>query len=336
MIPPRKPMRVALLFGGASAERDVSVASAAQVMSALCTLGHRVDAFDLAKGRLSPADAERVMRAKVASTPPDPVRLPTVAVAPRLVEEMLGVDVVFLALHGGVGENGAVQAVLDSAGLPYTGSGHLASAVAMDKDIAKRLLHTSGVPTPEWVLLRPDAEVDDLPFDGPVIVKPNAQGSSIGLTLVKGREDLSEAVRAARRRDTDVLIERFVPGREFVVGVLDGRALAVGEIRTEGREIFDYEAKYQVGGALEIFPADVPAALDDELRSLAVRAHESLRLGSYSRVDFRMDDKGGIWCLEANTLPGMTATSLFPQSAQAAGISFPELCERICRLAVRS
>ncbi|MEV0228677.1 D-alanine--D-alanine ligase [Nonomuraea sp. NPDC050786] len=336
MIPPRKPMRVALLFGGASAERDVSVASAAQVMSALRALGHRVEAFDLAKGRLSPADAEGVLRAKVAPTPPDPVRLPTVAIAPRLVEEMLGVDVVFLALHGGVGENGAVQAVLDSAGLPYTGSGHLASAVAMDKDIAKRLLSTSGVPTPEWVLLRPGDDLEDLPFDGPVIVKPNAQGSSIGLTLVKGQEDLSDAVRAARRRDTDVLIERFVPGREFVVGVLDGDPLAVGEIRTEGQEIFDYEAKYQVGGALEIFPADIPAALEDELRSLAVRAHESLRLGSYSRVDFRMDDKGGIWCLEANTLPGMTATSLFPQSAQAAGISFPELCECICRLAVRS
>ncbi|MEV6149748.1 D-alanine--D-alanine ligase [Nonomuraea sp. NPDC052129] len=329
-------MRVALLLGGVSAERDVSVASAAQVMSALRALGHRVDAFDIAKGRLSPADAERVMRAKVAPAPPDPVRPPTAAVAPRLVEELLGVDVVFLALHGGAGEDGVVQAILDSAGLPYTGSGHLASAMAMDKDIAKRLLCTSGIPTPEWVLLRPDTDLDDIPFDGPVIVKPNAQGSSIGLTLVKGREDLSDAVQAARMRDADVLVERFVPGREFVVGVLDGTPLAVGEIRTEGREIFDYEAKYQVGGAEEIFPADIPAAMDEELRALAVRAHQSLRLGAYSRVDFRMDENGGIWCLEANTLPGMTATSLFPQSAQAAGIAFPELCERICRLAARS
>ncbi|NUW33402.1 D-alanine--D-alanine ligase [Nonomuraea sp. SMC257] len=329
-------MRVAVLFGGISAERDVSVASAAQIMSALIGLGHRVEAFDLAKGRLSPADVERVMRAKVAPVPPDPVRLPTAALAPRLVEELLGVDVVFLALHGGAGEDGVVQAVLDSAGLPYTGSGHLASAVAMDKDIAKRLLRASGIPTPQWVLLRPGADPGDIAFDGPVIVKPNAQGSSIGLTLVKGRKDLDDAVRTARLRDADVLVERFVPGREFVVGVLDASPLAVGEIRTQSREIFDYAAKYQAGGALEIFPADIPAAVDKELRDLAVRAHDSLRLGAYSRVDFRMDHKGGIWCLEANTLPGMTATSLFPQSAQAAGISFPELCERICRLAARS
>ncbi|MEV6041598.1 D-alanine--D-alanine ligase [Nonomuraea sp. NPDC052116] len=334
--PLRKPLRVALLLGGASAERDVSIASAAQVVRALRGLGHRVDAFDTAKGRLTAVDEERMLRASVPSTPPPPVALPAVGLNLRLVEELLGADLAFLALHGGAGENGVVQALLDSVGLPYTGSSHLASTVSMDKDLSKRLFRAAQVPTPDWHLLRAGCEADTVPVDGPVIVKPNTQGSTIGLTLVKKPEGLPDAVRMARMYDAEILVEQFVPGREFVVGVLDGEALAVGEIVLHGKEIFDYEAKYQVGEALEVFPADISGALETDLKMLAVRAHESLKLGSYSRVDFRVDDHGRIWCLEVNTLPGLTATSLFPQSAAAAGIAFPELCERICRLAVRA
>ncbi|MEV2267452.1 D-alanine--D-alanine ligase family protein [Nonomuraea africana] len=331
-------MRVALLLGGASAERDVSIASAAQVIPALRGRGHRVDVFDTVKGRLDRAEEERVLKAKVGYAPPDLAQQPVVGMATRLVEELLGADVVFLALHGGAGENGVIQAILDSAGLRYTGSGHLASAIAMDKDLSKRLFRAAGVPTPDWLLLGPGGDPDSIPFEitasDPLIVKPNAQGSTIGLTLVKKPQDLHDAVRAARVHDADVLIERFVPGREFVIGVLDGKPLAVGEIKLRDKEIFDYEAKYQVGGALEIFPADISRELTAELQELAVRAHESLKLDSYSRVDFRQDEEGRLWCLEVNTLPGLTATSLFPQSAQASGIAFPELCERICRSAM--
>ncbi|WP_250563865.1 D-alanine--D-alanine ligase [Sphaerisporangium fuscum] len=333
-----KALRVALLLGGHSAERDVSMASAAEVIPALRGRGHSVEVFDTIKGRLGPADEARVLTAKVGHIPPDLALRPVVGMVPRLVEELLGADVVFLALHGGAGENGVIQAILDSVGLSYTGSGHLASAMAMDKNLSKRLFRAAAVPTPDWVLLEPDDDPDSLPFEitpsSPVIVKPNAQGSTIGLTLVEKPQALHEAVRTARIHDTDVLVERFVPRREFVVGVLDGRPLAVGEIKLRGKAIFDYEAKYQVGGALEIFPADIPAALTAELQELAVRAHHSLKVGSYSRVDFRQDEEGRLWCLEVNTLPGLTATSLFPQSAQAAGITFPELCERICRSAL--
>jgi D-alanine-D-alanine ligase len=336
---PPKPMRVALLLGGVSAERDVSIASAAQVIPALRGRGHRVDVFDIAKGRLSPADEERVLKAKVAYAPPDLAPPPVVGMVPRLVEELLGADVVFLALHGGAGENGVIQAILDSVGLRYTGSGRLASAIAMDKDLSKRLFRAADIPTPDWLLLEQDGDLDSIPFEitssNPVIVKPNTQGSTIGLTLMRKPQDLHDAVRIARMHDADVLIERFVPGREFVVGVLDGRPLAVGEIKLRDKEIFDYEAKYQVGGALEIFPADIPKKLTAELQGFAVRAHESLKLDSYSRVDFRQDEESRLWCLEANTLPGLTATSLFPQSAQASGITFVELCERICRSAIR-
>ncbi|MEU4546436.1 D-alanine--D-alanine ligase family protein [Nonomuraea dietziae] len=335
---PPKPMRVALLLGGASAERDVSIASAAEVIPALRERGHSVDVFDTVKGRLGSADEERVLTATVGYAPPDLALRPVVGMVPRLVEELLGADVVFLALHGGAGENGVIQAILDSAGLRYTGSGHLASAMAMDKDLSKRLFRAGGVPTPDWMLLEPDGDPDTIPFEitpcSPMIVKPNAQGSTIGLTLVKKPQDLHDAVRTARMHDADVLIERFVPGREFVVGVLDGQPLAVGEIKLRDKEIFDYEAKYQAGVALEIFPADIPKQLTTELQDLAVGAHELVKASSYSRVDFRQDEEGRLWCLEVNTLPGLTATSLFPQSAQASGISFPELCERICRSAL--
>ncbi|MEU7835811.1 MULTISPECIES: D-alanine--D-alanine ligase [unclassified Nonomuraea] len=334
---PSKPLRVALLLGGASAERDVSIASAAEVIPALRGRGHSVEVFDTVKGRLSSAEEERVLAATVGHAPPDLALRPVVGMAPRLVEELLGADLVFLALHGGAGENGVIQAILDSAGLRYTGSGHLASAIAMDKDLSKRLFRAEAIPTPDWVLLEPDDDPGGIPFEitpsSPVIVKPNAQGSTVGLTLVKRPQDLHDAVRTARMHDAGVLVERFVPGREFVVGVLDGRPLAVGEIKLGVKEIFDYEAKYQPGVALEIFPAGISPELTAELQNLAGRAHEILKAGSYSRVDFRQDEAGHLWCLEVNTLPGLTATSLFPQAAQASGVSFPELCERICRSA---
>lgn len=331
-------MRIAVLFGGASAEREVSIASAAQVFTALRERGHDVIAIDTARGPLSSEEVDAFVSATVAYDPPDLSDIPAAEMTARLVAEdgpLREVDVVFLALHGGSGEDGTLQALLDSAGVPYTGSGVLGSAVAMDKDVSKRLFRCAGVPTPDWLMAPVTVEEVAERIGFPAIVKPNTQGSTIGLTVVKAPEQLAGAIEAAAAYDREVMIERFVPGRELVVGVLEGRALAVGEIVPQLGEIFDYQSKYQVGGAVETFPADLPAEVAAEAQRLAVAAHNALKLGSYSRIDFRMDPDGGLWCLEANTLPGMTATSLMPQSAAAVGIGFGDLCERLCASALR-
>ena len=256
-----------------------------------------------------------------------------IAFAPS-ASDIRSADVVFLALHGGAGEDGRLQAMLDLAGLAYTGSNHIASAAAMDKDLSKRLFRSVGVPTADWMMA--PAEVADVEstLGWPVVVKPSKQGSTVGLTVVRRPADLAAAIQVAQALDDEVMVEKFIAGREFTVGVLDGVALPAGEIIAPG-EIFDYQSKYQVGGAREVFPADLPAAESALLQEYALRAHRVLKLGAYSRVDFRRDASGGFWCLETNSLPGMTATSLLPQAAKVAGISFPELLERICRGAIR-
>jgi D-alanine-D-alanine ligase len=241
------------------------------------------------------------------------------------------VDLVFLALHGGAGEDGTIQGALELAGIRYTGSGTLGSALAMDKDMAKRLFVATGVPTPRWLMAPVDPERAIEQLGLPLIVKPNSEGSTVGLTLVRERDALAAAVATASRFDEAVMIEQYIPGRELTVGILDDEALAVGEIIALTGEIFDYAAKYQADAAREIFPADLPEDVTRAVQALGLRAHRALKLGSYSRVDLRMDPQGGLWCLEVNTLPGLTAGSLLPQSAAAVGISFNELCERICR-----
>lgn len=330
-------MKIAVLFGGTSEERDVSIASAAQVIPALRGLGHEVIAVDTATGRLSAPAEQRLLTSGVGPQPPSGSALAGMKQgAPALAAEaadMRDVEVVFLALHGGAGEDGRIQAVLDLAGLPYTGSNHIASAAAMDKDLSKRLFRAAGVPTADWRMVPVGAAEVAGALGWPVVVKPNKQGSTVGLSIVRTPDALSAAVSLAQRYDDEVMVERFIPGRELTVGVLEGRALPVGEIIVPG-EVFDYQAKYQAGGAREIFPADLPADVAARVQDLAVRAHAALKLGAYSRIDFRLDPQGGIWCLEANSLPGMTAASLLPQAARAAGIGFAELVERICKAAV--
>jgi len=311
-------------------ERDVSIASAAQVVGALRSRGHQVVAYDSGRGRLEAADERRLFTGKIDSRPPDQKSvssLPTVVSAPDLAD----VDLVFLAMHGGSGEDGTVQALLDLAGIPYTGSGKLGSALGWDKDVAKRLFVAAGVPTPDWLMapISSSAAAQWLGF--PLIVKPNGQGSTVGLTLVRTPPELDPAIELAGRFDSQVMLERFIDGRELTVGILDGEPLAVGEIIPSTGPIFDYAAKYQPGGAEEIFPAELTPAQTEKIQNLAVRVHRALKLDVYSRVDFRMDSDGRFWCLEVNTLPGLTEASLLPRAAAAVGISFPELCERICR-----
>jgi D-alanine-D-alanine ligase len=190
------------------------------------------------------------------------------------------------------------------------------------------------VATADWVMAPASRDQVERDFGWPVVVKPSKQGSTVGLTVVKSGKDFAAAVTLARQFDDEVMIERFVPGRELTVSVLEGRTLAVGEIIPR-HEIFDYECKYTPGMSQEIFPADLSDALSGECGRLGLLAHESLKLGGYSRVDFRLTPAGELFCLEVNTLPGMTATSLLPQAAKAVGIEFPDLCERICRAARR-
>jgi D-alanine-D-alanine ligase len=295
-----------------------------------------VVAVDTAAGRLAPPDERKLLDSRVAPAPPSDTRMATLRSGaltnPATAINPNEIDVVFLALHGGAGEDGRIQALLDLAGLRYTGSNHIASAAAMDKDLSKRLFRAAGVPTADWLMAPASAE-DLRALGTPVVVKPNKQGSTVGLTVVRDAARLQAAVELARRYDDEVMIERFVAGREFTVGVLDGQALPVGEIIAPG-EVFDYQSKYQVGGAREVFPADIPAAEAATLQKYALAAHRALKLDAYSRIDFRRDAAGGFWCLEANSLPGLTGTSLLPQAARAAGIDFPGLLARICAGAV--
>ncbi|MDU4058361.1 MAG: D-alanine--D-alanine ligase [Pseudomonas oryzihabitans] len=332
-------LKIAVLLGGTSEERDVSIASGAQVVAALRRRGHQVVTVDTALGLLD-EDAERaLLEARVGLEPPERtalVRMRGQDAGAVLSRAQLGdQDLLFLALHGGTGENGTLQTLLDLAELRYTGSGRVGSAVAMDKDLSKRLFRAAGVPTADWLMAPVDAATvaDTLGF--PVIVKPSQQGSTVGLSKVSRAEDLQPAIELALRYDREVMIERFVAGRELTVGVLGDQPLAVGEIVLGQSGVFDYTSKYQPKGAVEVFPAEVSAEIAEEARRLALAAHRALKLDGYSRADFRLDAEGRLWCLEVNTLPGMTATSLLPQSAAAMGIDFDELCERICRLALQ-
>jgi D-alanine-D-alanine ligase len=329
-------MKIALLTGGTSSERDVALASGLQIAAALRGRGHAVSMVDLATGYVPPAEETALLPGGVGREPPPLERLK--ALERGMLTAGLGelpavreAQVIFLALHGGQGENGTVQALLDVIGVPYTGSGPLGSAVAFDKDMAKHVLRDAGVRVPRWAMAPLDRAAVARDPGFPCVVKPSNEGSSVGLTLVRDPKDLAAAIALAARYDPEVMVEEFIAGRELTVGIVGDHPLPVIEIIAK-HELFDYECKYTPGMAEE-FPADLPAELAARIQEAALRAHRALKLGGYSRIDFRADANGGIFCLEANTLPGMTAGSLIPKAAQAAGMSFADLCETICRLA---
>jgi len=286
-------------------------------------------------GLLTAADEQRLLAGGVVKTvPPDTKALVRMNAAMQgTLRTLPNADVLFLALHGGQGEDGTLQALLDLTGVPYTGSGHLASALAMDKDLSKHLFRAAGVPTADWLMAPATAEQVEATLGFPVIVKPSKQGSTVGLSIVRTRAELQPAVDEAFVHDDEVMIEQFIAGRELTVGVLGDETLPVGEIIAK-HEIYDYECKYTPGMAVEEFPARLTDDETKTVQSLARKAFVALKLRGYARIDFRMSPDGTFYCLEANTLPGMTQTSLIPQAAAAAGISFPELCDRIVQLAL--
>ncbi|HET9066296.1 MAG TPA: D-alanine--D-alanine ligase [Gemmatimonadales bacterium] len=334
-------MHLALLTGGSSSERSVALASAAQIAQALRSRSHTIVVIDTTTGIINDAAESALLTGGVRPAPTD---LAPFRTAER--EILLGgllqdpriraADCCVLALHGGSGEDGTIQHLLDLAGLRYTGAGALASALAMDKDLAKRLFQSAGIAVAPWEMVVPHRGIGiDLDpvevgqrLGWPLVVKPSKQGSTVGLSVVRDPSGLAVAIQEALRHDDEVVVETFIPGRELTVGILGEEALAVGEI-IPSHELFDYECKYTPGMSQELFPADLDPSVAREVQRLGVAAHRALKATGYSRVDFRLTPEGRLFCLEVNTLPGMTATSLLPQSAAAAGIGFAELCERI-------
>lgn len=324
-------------MGGTSAERDVSIASGLRIAAALTSRGHQVTSLDTATGVISESRARELLAAGVQQAPPDLESLAAMSrqsLSPLLgtLPEVREADVVFLALHGGQGEDGTLQALFDLSGVRYTGTGQLGSAIAMDKDVSKRLFRDNGVQTAEWLMAPATAEDVQNAFGFPVVVKPSKQGSTVGLTLVREPAALEAAITEAFKYDDEVMLEQFISGRELTVGILGNEALPIGEIIPK-HELYDYECKYTKGMAVEEFPAKLNPEVAQRVQEQALLAFEALKLRGYARIDFRLDVSGGCFCLEANTLPGMTELSLIPQAAAAAGMSFPELCERIVQLA---
>ena len=331
-------MRIIVLLGGNSAERDVSLVSGRAVGAALLRRGHVVTAVDTAGGRLVELDAKR----SIGSEPPSTALVPegdAVHAVEKLGSQAFGeVDVVFIALHGTGGEDGTIQAMLDAVGIPYTGSGVLASSVAMDKEVAKRIFRDIGVPTPPGFAADTDTALEELTrriaaeCGWPAVVKPNAQGSSVGVSIVHGPQQVAEAVESAGAYDTRLMFETFIPGRELTVAILDGRALPVVEIVPHAG-FYDYRHKYTAGSSSYHVPADIPAAAAQTLQRHAEACFAALRCRDFARIDFRLSPAHEPYCLEVNTIPGMTATSLVPKAAQAAGIDFETLVEKIVRAA---
>lgn len=328
-------MKIAVLLGGTSAEREVSLASGLAVIDALRERGHTVAAIDTAKGFVPAAEERSLLPAGVVGKPPEELESTLSPARIGEIPELREARLAFLALHGGIGEDGRIQALLELNRITYTGSGPLGSAIAMDKDVAKRLLRDAEIPTLPWRVARaPDFDYDREAVEElvgfPCIVKPSRQGSSVGLTIANDRAELDAAIRVAASFDSEVMIERFVRGRELTVSIVGDQPLPPVEIRPR-KGIYDYEAKYTPGMTEYLCPAPIDGELTAQVQLYALRAFRVLKLSGYARIDFILA-QDRFFCLEANTLPGMTATSLLPKAAAAAGIPFPELCERIVEL----
>ncbi|HVP37108.1 MAG TPA: D-alanine--D-alanine ligase [Terriglobales bacterium] len=338
-------MKIMVLMGGTSAERDVSLASGEAIVKGLKEAGHQVLAIDTSKGYKLPEGETRFLPNGVKTEPPDVKALQAEGkkMALQTIESFnpSDVELIFLALHGGQGEDGTIQALLELSGIPYTGSGVLASALAMDKEMSKKLFEREGILTPEWFVVE-SSDSSDLSkvldniknsFDFPAVVKPNDQGSTVGLMVVQEEKNLAKAMDKAKIYSDKVLIEKYIPGRELTIGILGEVPLPVIEIVPE-HGIYDYECKYTKGKSRYICPAELSAEKTKEIQEIGYRAFKALGCEGYARVDFRygIDDK--FYCLEVNTLPGMTATSLVPKAAKVSGIEFPQLLDKIAKLAV--
>lgn len=341
-------MNVTVLAGGFSTEREVSMSSGSLIANALIENGHRVLLLDLAKGIGElPADPTELFQSVPNHRHGIGIAVPNLSelrqdlgiereeIGPNVLELCRLSDAVFLALHGGAGENGQIQALLDCYGIPYTGSDYDGSLLAMDKDLTKRLLRDAQIPTPAWTVYDPTengAEALQTLIGLPCVIKPIDGGSSVGVSFAETAEELKNALAEAEQYSRRILIEQKITGREFTVGVLGVRVLPPVEIRPK-EGFYDYRNKY-AGTTEELCPAPIPERIATQLSDYARRAFRALHLRGYARFDFLLNEEEGLWCIEANTLPGMTPTSLFPLAAKAVGISYNALCEILLRMAI--
>ena len=341
-------MNIVVLAGGLSPERNVSLSSGSLIASALRRKGHKVLLLDVYFGIDLPEDkdaislftSEQSEEFSVDTNVPDLDKLK----AQKGDNELIGknvlalceaADTVFLALHGSMGENGQLQATLDNFGISYSGSGYVGSLLAMDKDISKRLLAAAGVNTPPWIYSRAKditPEIIEKTVGLPCVIKPVSCGSSVGITIAEDKETLISALDFAAEYEDFIIAEKKITGREFTMAILDGKALPPVEIIPKCG-FYDYKNKYQKGATLELCPAPITEEETAKMADITKKGFEALRLSDYARFDYIMDENGEFFCLEANTLPGMTPTSLMPQEAAAVGISYDDLCDKIAKLA---
>jgi D-alanine-D-alanine ligase len=333
-------VKILVLAGGDSNEREVSLDSGAAVCRSLQRLGHEVRALDPATGAgLLDADGKFLLPGVRGSAETADAAASNLIVN-TLTSDTLDADLVFIALHGGGGENGSIQNLLDLAGIKYTGSGMAASAVAMNKALTKRLMTSLGVATPEWRLIKVNQDTD-LSAEAaalaeelapPLIVKPNDGGSTIGLTKVTDQAALAEALRIAANESNQILAEQYVEGRELTVAVFSGRAFPVVEIKPVSG-LYDYEAKYTKGKSEYIAPAEIDDAIAERLQKAATEIYREIGCEGLVRVDFILDSESRFFCLELNTLPGMTELSLSPMAMKCEGIDFDQLVKMIVEAA---
>lgn len=341
-------MRIVVLAGGLSTERDVSISSGILVADALRKKGHEVVLLDVFTGyEENICDIDALFKQnysftdefKVSETISDINEVKENRldksdrfIGTNVIEICHEADITFLALHGGEGENGQLQAAFDLLGIKYTGSGYFGSALAMNKGLTKSVFIQNKISTPAGEIFKSFEDAQSWSIF-PCVVKPCTGGSSVGIAKAENKDEFIEAVKDAFKYENEVVVEQFVKGREFSVGVIGDKALPPIEIIPKSG-FYDYASKYQAGATIEICPADIDIDTDIKLRNSAVEAFNALHLDSYARVDFLLDENGQTYCLEANTLPGMTPTSLLPQEAAVEGLDYADLCEKIIEISL--
>lgn len=344
-------MDIVVLAGGISTERDVSLISGSLVAKALKKNGHRVILLDVflgygkegedMTGIFDHAEELGTDVSAIQNSAPDIAAVKAMRedksnafFGPNVISMCRQADIVFMGLHGENGENGKVQAALDLYGVKYTGTGYLGSALAMDKDMTRQLLIANDIPVAKGVTLQKGCSYEVPECGFPCVVKPCCGGSSVGVSIVETKEAYIDALEEAFRYEDEVVIEAFIKGREFSVGVIEGTALPIIEIAPK-QGFYDYKNKYQAGSTVETCPANLPDQVTSLMQHYAEQVAKVLELDTYSRTDFMMDDSYQIYCLESNTLPGMTPTSLMPQEAKVIGISYEELCDKLIEVSLK-
>ena len=350
-------MKITVLAGGTSTERDISIVTGTKVAQALRSRGHQtalVDVFCGVEGEAqtpaaelfeklaaeNPEDTARYMHsfdARLEQLQAHRVENGLSFFGAKVLELCACADIVFMALHGSNGEDGKIQAAFELMGIPFTGSNYLGSALAMDKEVSKQLFRENHVPTPWGIVLHRGEEIlgaGENEVGLPCVVKPACGGSSVGVSVVRTPREYEEAVRAAFEYEDVLIVERYIEGREFSVGIVDGVAYPVIEIAPISG-FYDYHNKYAAGSTVETCPAQLSDEVTAKIQDAALRAYRALRVDSYGRVDVMMDRQENVYCLELNTLPGMTPTSLLPQEAAALGMDFPALCEKLIEVSLK-